>query len=95
MPEERQEDSASLTKLHRKMDDLRVTMQIIVILILFICVIQVIQIMADPLSLLHDWSGFILIFEIFLVLLAICFLPTRNPSHSTEHKRRTGTSIGT
>jgi hypothetical protein len=95
MSEEHQEDSVSLTKLYRKMDDLRVTMQIIVILILFICVIQVIQLMTDPLSLLHDWSGFILIFEIFLVLLAICFLPTKNPPHSTEYKRRTGDSTGT
>jgi len=82
MSEENRATPESMVKLYQRIDDLRCVVQIVIFLIIFIFVIQIIQILADPYSPLFDMLFYIIIVAVLFLSAAICFLRTNDKEES-------------
>jgi len=76
MPEESQVDPQFIARMNQKLDDLRCVVQIIVFLIIFVSIIQVVQILTSPSSILSGLLFYIIIVSALFLSAAICFLRT-------------------
>lgn len=82
MSEENRVNPESMVKLYERIDDLRCVVQIVIFLIIFIFVIQIIQILADPFSPLFGMLFYIIIVAVLFLSAAICFLRTDDKEKS-------------
>jgi len=85
--ENRQIDFESIKTLHKKIDNLRMILQIVVVFIIVISIIQAIQIVTGPSSPLQSWSGYIMIVDVLFILLLICFLQFDDTPNSGNRRR--------
>jgi hypothetical protein len=95
MSEDRQIEFESIKTLHKKIDDLRMILQIVVVLIILISIVQAIQIVTGPSSLLQSWSFYIIIVDALFILVLICLLQFGDTPQSAGSKRTSVTSAET
>lgn len=76
--EETRIDPEPVAKLSQKIDDLRCALQIALFLILFISVIQILQILNVPSYLLSSMIFYIVIVLVLFLSAAICILRTED-----------------
>jgi len=89
MPEESQVDPQFVARINQKLDDLRCVVQIIVFLIIFVSVIQIVQILTSPSSILSGFLFYIIIVLVLFLSAAICFLRTDYNKELTRSLEKT------
>jgi len=80
---ERQIDSKTIEKLNKKIDDIKCSIQIIIILIILIVAIQISQILENPDFLLYGSTAMLVtITVVFLIFAAIAIICTSDNQES-------------